>query len=42
MSATGGIEENEGVHDDVRHSAIMMVVDPMTVTVEAIRQAIGQ
>jgi len=27
-----GIEEvSEGLHDDVRHSAIMMVVDPMTV-----------
>ena len=33
--ADQGIEEvSEGIHDDVRHSSIMMLVDPTTVRME--------
>lgn len=31
LEAQGVHEQDEGLHDDVRHSAIMMTVDPMTV-----------
>ena len=35
----GVVEVDEGLHDDVRHSAIMMLVDPSTVRAEQRRAA---
>jgi creatinine amidohydrolase/Fe(II)-dependent formamide hydrolase-like protein len=34
ISAQGVVEVDEGLHDDVRHSAIMMLVDPTSVRME--------
>jgi creatinine amidohydrolase/Fe(II)-dependent formamide hydrolase-like protein len=39
LEGQGVIEVDEGLHDDVRHSAIMMLVDPTTVRAEQRRAA---
>jgi creatinine amidohydrolase len=39
LESHGVMEVDEGLHDDVRHSAIMMLVDPTTVRVEQRRAA---
>lgn len=39
LEARGKVEVDEGLHDDLRHSAIMMLVDPMTVRAQQRRDA---
>jgi hypothetical protein len=39
LESHGVMEVDEGLHDDVRHSAIMMLVDPTTVRAEQRRAA---
>ncbi len=39
LEERGVMEVDEGLHDDVRHTAIMMLVDPSTVRVEQRRKA---